>query len=154
MQVVNPYAPPPSTSDNAHIALPQASGSRRNKWLRTILAAYALTVIIGLAIAAYDIGSIIGSGPVLLVIGTILAVIGFRKRAVGLALLGVSSYPLAGIIVALINIVPYSPTTGYWPLLTISGLYACISVPVAGWLLIGSYIPKENPTSENMISAG
>jgi len=136
MTNVNPYAPPSPSGDNATAAQAHYDGPRRHKSLRLPLVAYALAVFFGVAVAAYDIESIIGSGPILLLIGTGLAVIGHRRRDMPAVLLGMSSFLLAGLVVALINLVPYSPTTGYWPLLTIIGFYACVSLPITGWMLI------------------
>ena len=142
MHNINPYAPPSNPGGEPLSVQSEHAGPSRHKWIRFAIGAYALTTILGAAIAAYDIGTIVGSGPVLLFVGAVLVVIGFRNHDLLTSLLGISSFVLAALVVVLINLVPYSPTTGYWPLLTIVSLYACVSQPLAGWLIIHRPYPN------------
>lgn len=143
MQDINPYAPPSHQNSSGPVFELEHRTPRRHKWIRISLAVYAFTVLLGVGAAAYDIGSIIVSGPILLLIGTVLAVLGFYDRHLPVGLLGISSFALAALIVALINLVPYSPTTGYWPLLTVIGIYACVSLPLIGWLWFSTRMPGK-----------
>lgn len=136
MHSLNPYDPSFKSVGEALVAQTEKPGPRRHKGLRLALGAYSLAVFLGLAIAAYNIETIVGSGPVLLFVGAVLAAIGFRNRDTLAVMLGMSSFVLAALVIALINLVPYSPTTGYWPLLATIGLYTCVSLPTVGWMVV------------------
>lgn len=107
----------------------------RSNWLRTITGLHAFVTVIGVAIAVDDIESIIGSGPVLLLIGGILTALATRNRDVLSSLLGLSAFAPSMLVVGLINMVSYSPVTGYRPLLAVLGTYACLAIPLAIWLI-------------------
>lgn len=119
----------------------------RSKSLRATVCLHALVTITGVAVAICDIESIVGSGPALSIVGGILAVLAFRDRDLLPSLLGISSFALAALVVALINLVPYSPTTGYWPLLAVIGAYASVAMPFSLWLGV-SRKPLRDHTGE------
>ena len=141
---MNPYAP--LTTPDVDAPVVHRTLTDHTKWLHLTIGSFVLVTIIGLAVAVQGIESIIASGPALILVGGLLTVLSIRNHDVPSSLLGLSAFALSALVVALINLVPYSAATGYWPLLTVFVAYAGVTVPFAAWLVAfrrPGRIPKD-----------
>ncbi len=89
---LNPYAPPTTHCDGELIPAIREGLHLRTRWLRLVIACYAFVTLAGVAIAAHEIESIMGSGPLLLLLGSALVVLAFRNRNLHSSLLGFSAF--------------------------------------------------------------
>lgn len=124
--ILNPYAPPTVVGELALPTNPHA----RSKWLRISAGLYAFVLVAGVVVAAFHIESIMVSGPSLLVSGAFFAFIGYRNALTSAVVLGFSSLILAAVVIGLINLVPYTPKSGQWPLFGVCCVYALIALPL------------------------
>jgi hypothetical protein len=123
---VNPYDPPTVVGELSLPTNPHA----RSKWLRISAGLYAFVLLAGVVVSAYHIASIMVSGPALLVSGAFFAYMGYRNALTTAVVLGLSSLILAAVVIGLINLVPYSPRSGQWPLFGVCCVYSLIVLPL------------------------
>jgi hypothetical protein len=124
----NPYRPPETGPDATVVS---ASGIR---WSGTSLLA-ALQVFIaftGTGLAFWDIESILGSGPLLAIVGGLHAIAGHRRGRSSAIFMGYSAPAFCIAIFLLINIKEWGPDAAQDPVSTLAVIYL---IPlVAAWL--------------------
>ena len=93
-------------------------------------------IVASLAVEAYEHESIIGSGPVLSLVGLAIAILAFRGRDHFAMVFGGSAIAFALLIVFLINYNSWSPSQGNQPITIMSFTYAACALPVSAWLVL------------------
>jgi hypothetical protein len=149
----NPYAPPTT----APVLRELESLHRRSDWLNGLLLLHGLVILVAIAAQAFDIESILVSGPILALVGFVIALFAFRQRDIAATQLGVSAIAFALLIVILINyyhmiLINYfewGPRSAEGPVRILSCIYAIFAFPAAMWLFyrrsVKDMLKREEP---------
>ena len=129
----NPYAPHVMLADRPFRERIVA----RNVWLSRLMILQSLVIILALVAQAYDIESILGSGPIFAVMGLLIGGIGFRTHNHPAAWYGISAVAFALLIVFLINFNEWGPAEAERPVTILSVGYGLVACPVTWWLVYG-----------------
>lgn len=116
----NPYAPPPSR-DETRLA-PEPVRKSRN--LEIMLTVHAMTIAVALICQLVEVETIMFLGPVFCITGTILGVMSHRTGRSLLGVVGWSAIAYAILVIALINMLEWSPDEAKNPLAGLSITYA------------------------------
>jgi membrane-bound ClpP family serine protease len=133
--ITNPYAAPESVSELEVLAQKR----RRTKTtfgVRVFCALFCGIVVIALALMAYQIESIVGTGAILSIIGIMLAIAGIRAHNFVAIVLGGTAPAFSMFIFGLIYTLEWSPEEAYYPVQAMSWCFAFLTIPVALWLLM------------------
>ena len=116
----NPYQAPISLpAPEQHDASPSAG----HVWLNSCVFLQMLVVVVGLALAHWDIHSIIGSGLVLFLVGLLNAILSYRRR-LSLGMIFGASGPLFSLLIfGLINLLHWSPDDALQPVRAMAAVY-------------------------------
>ncbi len=116
----NPYQAPISLpAPEQHDASPSAG----HVLLKRCVFLQMLVVVVGLALAHWDIHSIIGSGLVLFLVGLITAILSHRRRLPWGVMFGVSGPLLSLLIFGLINLLHWRPGDTQQPVRGMAAVY-------------------------------
>jgi len=107
----------------------------RNVWLRRLMLLQSFVIIMALVAQAYDIESILGSGPIFAVVGLLIGGIGFRTHNHLAAWYGLSAVAFALLIVFLISHNEWGPAEAERPVIILSVGYGLVACPVTWWLV-------------------
>jgi len=116
----NPYAPPPSRDETRLAPEPV----RKSKRLGIMVAVHGLTMAVALMSQLVEVETIMFVGPVFCITGTILGVMSNRTGRSLLGVVGWSAIAYAILVIALINILEWSPDEAKTPLAGLSITYA------------------------------
>ena len=105
------------------IAVPSAG----HFWLKSCVGLQMLIVVVGVGLSARQIETILGSGPVLFLVGFITAFLSYRRRFPLGIILGTSGPLFALFIFALINILDWGPDDAKQPVPLIAVVYFIFS---------------------------
>lgn len=129
----NPYAPPAMQEDQPV----RNTVASRELWLKRLIILHSLVIVFALLAQAYEVESIMGSGPVFAINGLLIAVLGFRTHNHPAAWYGVSAVAFALLIVFLINFNRWGPAMAERPVIIMSAVYGLAACPVTLWLVCG-----------------
>ena len=130
MSTNNPYAPPNAESGQA-IPAPVPQG----KWLKGLIPLQFVVLVFAIGFAAWNIESIMVSGPILSLIGIIIGGFAGWFRNWLACLYGVSALTLALFVFALIFFNQWDPIQASKPVLAIGLIYGFAALPVTLFLL-------------------
>jgi hypothetical protein len=95
-----------------------------------VLSTWAMCVIACIAIAAYDVESVLVSGPVIFILGALLIVAGAILRRHLATLIGAGHCAICLLFFALVNIRHWGPSDAHDPFLAMGALYVlATSIP-------------------------
>ena len=135
---LNPFRAPRVASAPDSVSMP---------WSVAIAAVLLLlTIVIGLGVEAYEHETIIGSGPVLFLVGLALSIVAFRSGDILFSVIGVSAMLLCALVVFLINFFGWGPPQGDAPITMISWIYSAVVVPVIVWRIV---VRPSSPNSDS-----
>ena len=106
---------------------------RRHVWIQRLC--FVQCVVIVIAVEAFNIESIIGSGPIFALVGISIAFLAIRQRNFFVAIFGASAPLFALFIFFLINVLSWGPADADQPVQWMSAAYAFFALPYAVWLL-------------------
>lgn len=132
----NPYRPP--------ITAATTKPAIRYFSINTATILLLSTIICGLIAEAYEHETIVGSGPVLFLVGATLFVLALRLRQILTAVIGALSVLVCVLVVFLINYNGWGPVEGDAPITVIIWVYAFIVVPLSVWSLWMSTMAIRN----------
>lgn len=142
----NPYAPPPSRDETRLAPEPV----RKSKRLGIMVAVHSVTMAVALMCQLVDVEWIVVVGPVFCITGTILGVMGNRSGRWLLGAAGWSAIAYAILVIALINLLDWSPDDAKNPLAGLSITYA-LGVLL---LILWSQMHPAGDASEAAIEGG
>lgn len=120
---VNPYAPPRSD--------PPPPPVRHWEWnrLRQICLVQLVVMIVGLSLELFHVETILGTGPVYLLVGVITLNIAYRESNPAGILFGLSAILLTVGLFAVINVYSLGPRDADRPVTIIIWGYAALAIP-------------------------
>ncbi len=105
-------------------------------WLQLCICLQMLVVLIGLGVACWQVESIIGTGPILSIVGIIVAVLSYQRSMKGGVLFGLSGLGLCVGVFLTIFLLDWSPGDARIPVPIMGGVYLGIAGSYAiAWLL-------------------
>ncbi len=136
----NPYQMPASWPTHEQLDTVPSAG---HFWVKTCVCLKLLAVVVGLGLTFWEIKTIIGSGPVLFLVGWITAFLSFRRRLPWGVTFGVSGPLFSLLIFSLINLLDWGPGDAEQPVRILAGVYlGCIGVMAA--VLVFQIRAREN----------
>lgn len=100
-------------------------------WPKLWICAQMLVVVVGLGLSYVEIHSIVGTGPVLAVVGIVVTVLAYRMRSRWGMTLGVSGPVFSLFIFLLINILEWGPDAAEIPVPILGTAYLATTAIVA-----------------------
>ena len=128
----NPYEAPQTMS----VGDQRVFTSGRHFWLQLCICLQMLVVLIGLGVACWQIESIIGTGPILSIVGIIVAVLSYRRSIRSGVLFGLSGLGLSVGVFLTIFLLHWSPDDARIPVPIMGGAYLGIAGSYALVLLL------------------
>ena len=132
MPVNNPYRPPAAELNQAISVLVPTKG----KWLKWLIALQFVVIVFAATFAAFDIESIVVSGPIFSLVGIVIAAFAARHRNRVACLYGISAVVFACFVFALIFFNDWSPRAASTPVLTLILIYGFAALAVTLFLLL------------------
>ncbi len=141
---LNPYAAPVAVAETSvGIATPM-----RVPWSDRLIVLQSFVIVISIAVAAYEIESILFSGPIFSAIGLAIAFCGVYKRDHKATLFGSSAIAFALRIVFLINYYSWGPINGKQPILMLMSAYTACALPMSAWLVVANRRTRVSRTMQ------
>lgn len=104
-------------------------------WIAAGMWLQLLTVIVGLGFARWKVDSIVGTGPILSILGIVLAILSYRKGLLSGVLLGLSAPAFSVMVFLIIFLQNWSPHDAQQPVPVIIGIYL-LAVLSTGLLML------------------
>jgi len=92
-------------------------------WVRVVLGLQLVTTIVGLGFAVWHVESIVGTGPVLSLLGLLVAIVSFRHGLMMAGCVGLSAVPFTAIVFLIIFLQNWSPGDARKPVPVMGAAY-------------------------------
>ncbi len=146
----NPYQAP----EVAILSTPQkSSAAARRFWLKLCISLQLLVVVVGLGLAASEIESIMGSGPVLAAFGLITAIVSSWCGHKWGIVFGVSAPLFSLLVFCLIYFLNWSPSEAWLPVLMMAGAYLFVGGLIAFVVFLQIRAREESYDNVSVVDA-
>ncbi|MEZ6125875.1 MAG: hypothetical protein R3C49_22335 [Planctomycetaceae bacterium] len=125
----NPYQAPDSLWDRPAVVVETPP----RRWLKVMLFLFVAATPIGAGLAAWEIESILGTGPVISLLGLAILVAAIRARQPVAALVGASGPGISLICWAAILMNGWGPGDAQEPISIVAAIYALVAVVAANF---------------------
>lgn len=136
-----------------------APGSRRPHrfwWLaaRWSLGLSLLCLLVGWVLMFFDVETVIVTGPILMLLGFMLALSALRLRLVLVMLLGIAHCTICVLFFMLVNLFSWSPREAEIPFRVMTGIYTlCMALPASGIALLYMHLKGSSRFSSSPAEA-
>ena len=132
MKPASPDSNPDSSPGEATDTLPL---THRSAVLRRLILLQAVILLAGLAIAAFEVQTIVVTGILALIFGSTISIFSWIHRDKHALWFGLSAVAFVALVSLIVNLNSWGPTQGAAPVTLMALAYGCVAIPVAIWLV-------------------
>jgi hypothetical protein len=97
-------------------------------WVRLVLGLQLVTTIIGLGFSVWHVESIVGTGPILALLGSLVAIVSFRHGLTMAGCVGLSAVPFTATVFLIIFLQNWSPGDARRPVPVMGAAYLILMI--------------------------
>ncbi len=97
-------------------------------WVRVVLGLQLVTTIIGLGFSVWHVESIVGTGPILALLGLLVAIVSFRHGLMMAGCVGLSAVPFTAAVFLIIFLQNWSPDDARKPVPVMGAAYLTVMI--------------------------